>query len=845
MKITGLYLVRNEVDILEVNLRHHCSTALDDAIIIDNGSTDGTLELLRDLSTELSLTVCVEQGPYAQAQLTTRMARLAHRRGAAWVLPIDADEIWLSSERTIRDVLLGCPEDVDVLRCAVHNFVQTRDVFIPSTTSLLSMTRRARPLASPEEAEGQVEGGKIAFVEISYETKCISRASADLEIASGNHGVRGARGTEQYRDDVACLHAPLRSRSMLALKADQGRRVDEAGSPLGEAWHVRRWWRIAREGALDNEWAANSVDDDLLQVGGNDHPTDADHRFVEAVRPWVASGCAREGGVVSQLPPAAGAYFLERATVPGWFSDLDFRLFARISDLQLSAGTSGDLLEIGAYFGKSAILLGHLASGRERFTVCDPFDGHDGLSAANAEENLRWYRGFSLADFEQQYLRFHVALPEVLRVPSDQIDLDTRRGACRLVHVDGSHVYDVVRGDIEASRALLTEGGVVAFDDLFTAHNPGSVLALWEAVATAVLRPICFTDAKLYAAFGDTPYAWEADLVAWALEQPEIILEWHELAGRRVPRLMAGPPAVVAVDLPSLGDLEASTGLETLYDADFFGFVSTAAKSSARHVVPIVIDLTTPQSVVEIGCGLGTWLSVFREHGIDDVLGLDGPWVDPTSLAIPSENFATFDVDALPEINRTFDLAVCLEVAEHLPAERAPDFVAFLASLAPVVLFSAAIPMQGGVGHVNEQWPHYWEEMFLRHRYRPIDLVRPAVWTNPEVAMWYAQNMLLFVEESRIAADPRLRQVPAVPLDLVHPALYLYHQHGYDTPRATIPWRSSEAGVGGGSSLLTSGAVNLGLRDLLSALPAVARRAARLRLSVVRERLTEASGRST
>ena len=120
------------------------------------------------------------------------------------------------------------------------------------------------------------------------------------------------------------------------------------------------------------------------------------------------------------------------------------------------------------------------------------------------------------------------------------------------------------------------------------------------------------------------------------------------------------------------------------------------------RVVPIVLDLIRPGSVVDVGCGLGEWLATFQEHGVSDILGIDGDYVDRDMLYIPQQDFKTIDLNRPFTLNRTFDLAVCLEVAEHLEAEHANDFVESLTRLAPIILFSAAIPLQSGTNHVNE-----------------------------------------------------------------------------------------------------------------------------------------------
>ena len=194
-------------------------------------------------------------------------------------------------------------------------------------------------------------------------------------------------------------------------------------------------------------------------------------------------------------------------------------------------------------------------------------------------------------------------------------------------------------------------------------------------------------------------------------------------------------------------------------------------------MVPIVLEFVQPKSVIDVGCGVGTWLSVFSELGVPDIFGVDGNWVDKRLLLIPQNFFASHDLTRPLVIGRQFDLVVSLEVAEHLPSESAEIFVDSLTSLGPVVLFSAAIPFQGGTSHINEQWPDYWAKLFNKRGYVAVDSVRRKVWQNDNVDCWYAQNILFFVNKSKLEDYPQLKKAYAITepnqLSIVHPKLYL------------------------------------------------------------------------
>jgi SAM-dependent methyltransferase len=197
------------------------------------------------------------------------------------------------------------------------------------------------------------------------------------------------------------------------------------------------------------------------------------------------------------------------------------------------------------------------------------------------------------------------------------------------------------------------------------------------------------------------------------------------------------------------------------------------ASASARAVVPILLELVAPRSVVDVGCGPGVWLAAFTP-GILDVLGIDGDYVNRDALLIPPEKFLARNLEHPVALDRRFDLALCLEVGEHLPAESSGTLVKTLTDLAPVVAFSAAIPGQGGVDHLTERWPNYWASLFAARGYRPLDLIRPRIWGDDRVESWYRQNLLLYADAGRFERLAAHTQPFPSDAPLVHPDLFTY-----------------------------------------------------------------------
>jgi SAM-dependent methyltransferase len=195
-------------------------------------------------------------------------------------------------------------------------------------------------------------------------------------------------------------------------------------------------------------------------------------------------------------------------------------------------------------------------------------------------------------------------------------------------------------------------------------------------------------------------------------------------------------------------------------------------------------------SVVDVGCGTGGWLAAFADRGVTDYQGFDGPWVPVDRLEIPRERFTPIDFTRLGDIptNRRFDLVVSLEVAEHLPSETAEDFVDLLTKLGPAILFSGAVPLQGGVGHENEQWLSYWIGAFERRGYICLDAVRGAFWDDPTVALWYSQNTFVFLAPAVLSKYAEMVHASATNTlagkALIHPQLYMTKISELSDPRS-------------------------------------------------------------
>lgn len=190
------------------------------------------------------------------------------------------------------------------------------------------------------------------------------------------------------------------------------------------------------------------------------------------------------------------------------------------------------------------------------------------------------------------------------------------------------------------------------------------------------------------------------------------------------------------------------------YDEKFYDYINRGAKRSAAAILPLILQNHRVKSVADFGCGQGAWLSVWKELGINEILGLDGDYVAQESLLISPTEFLPSDLSQPVNLGRRFDLVQSLEVAEHLPETAADIFVDNLVKHGDMIFFSAATVGQGGENHINEQPYDYWRSKFNARGYVLLDAIRPMVTKRRDVEPWYRYNTFLFVKTSHLNAIP-------------------------------------------------------------------------------------------
>jgi SAM-dependent methyltransferase len=215
-----------------------------------------------------------------------------------------------------------------------------------------------------------------------------------------------------------------------------------------------------------------------------------------------------------------------------------------------------------------------------------------------------------------------------------------------------------------------------------------------------------------------------------------------------------------------------------LYDTTFYKENRNDKKLKSVSIVLAEVIKVMPKinSAVDFGCGVGTWLAGLQRYGVLDICGFDGKWVNKDLLVIPKECFFEVDLDKPFEIKRKFDLAISIEVAEHLSENIAVEFIKTLTMASDIVLFSAAIPFQGGTNHINEQWPEYWNNIFQTFDYVAVDCLRKMFWTDNNIQDFYKQNILIYIKKERVQELNILEGDICInypPMALISPERYL------------------------------------------------------------------------
>jgi SAM-dependent methyltransferase len=209
------------------------------------------------------------------------------------------------------------------------------------------------------------------------------------------------------------------------------------------------------------------------------------------------------------------------------------------------------------------------------------------------------------------------------------------------------------------------------------------------------------------------------------------------------------------------------------YDQAFYDEQFTGSQRSARVLLSLLAARLKPASVVDLGCGRGSWLSVWGELGVPRLVGIDGPWNRQELMASPAIEFRATNLEQPLSLADRFDVAMSIEVVEHLSPSAGEAVIESLTRLSDVVVFSAAFSGQGGIDHIHERYHSHWGALFRERGYIAYDAFRPQVWADDRVMPWHRANVFLYLRRGHALATAGWPEIVELGfMDCVHPWLY-------------------------------------------------------------------------
>jgi len=256
--LTMTILVKNEIDIIEKNIRFHAKKGVDSFVVMDNNSTDGTRELLEELKKEFEITIIDEKGTYNQAKWMTKLTHIARKKyNPSWLIPNDADEFWYA-ETDLKEALKN--QKKAVLTVDRFNFL----LYEGLNNWWESEIRVENPIFYRKNTQLSSENISIILTKIS--PKVIIKPKGLLWIRGGNHKALHLLDFRDYFrhydkikrfEKIRVFHYPIRSYEQFKKNIENRKKLLEKGAKMGP--HYKRWVKLLSVGKLEEEFYNNLV----------------------------------------------------------------------------------------------------------------------------------------------------------------------------------------------------------------------------------------------------------------------------------------------------------------------------------------------------------------------------------------------------------------------------------------------------------------------------------------------------------------------------------------------------------------------------------------------------------